>query len=116
MNNKWCLRYGLERGQILEIERDEVAETLKIMACHLSCAMQADVYAVSLRHGLSTPIGWFAHMPVTGAGGVNFYIEANPHDLGAERGFREGRAADIGKTDEQHGRFFGARLAILRYF
>jgi hypothetical protein len=31
-----------------------VAETLKIMACHLSCAMQADVAAVSLRHGLST--------------------------------------------------------------
>jgi hypothetical protein len=25
----------------------------------------------------------------------------NPHDLGAERGFREGRAADIAKTDEQ---------------
>ena len=46
-------------------------------------------------------------MPVTGAGGVNFYIEANPHDLGAERGFREGRAADIANTDEQHGRFSG---------
>jgi hypothetical protein len=77
------------------------------MACHLSCAMQADVYAASLRHGLSTPIGWFAHMPVTGAGGVNVDIEANPHDLGVERGFREGRAADIAKTDEQHGRFSG---------
>ena len=63
-----------------------MAETLKIMACHLSCAMQADVDAVSLCHGLSTPIRWFAHMPVTGAGGVNFDIEANPHDLGAERG------------------------------
>ena len=46
-------------------------------------------------------------MPVTGAGGVNFYIEAHPHDLGAERGFREGRPADIAKTDEQHGRFSG---------
>src|SRR6202035_2446024 len=51
--------------------------------------------AVSLRHGLSTPIRWFAQMPVTGAGGVNFDIEANPHDLGAERGFREGRAAVV---------------------
>jgi hypothetical protein len=99
--------YRLERGQSLEIERDEVAETLKIMACHLSCAMQADVDAVSLCHGLSTPIRWFAQMPVTGAGGVNFYIETNPHDLGAERGFREGRAADIAKTGEQHGRFSG---------
>ena len=46
-------------------------------------------------------------MPVAGAGGVNFDIEADPHDLGAERGFREGRAADIAKTDEQHGRFSG---------
>jgi len=52
-------------------------------------------------------IRWFAHMPVTGAGGVNFYIEAHPHDLGAERGFREGRPADIAKTDEEHGRFRG---------
>ena len=69
--------------------------------------MQADVDAVSLRHGLSTPIRWFAHMPVTGAGGVNFNIEANPHDLGAERGFRERRPANIAKTDEQHGRFSG---------
>ena len=43
-------------------------------------------------------------MPVTGAGGVDFDIEANPHDLGAERGFRERRPADIAKTDEQHGR------------
>ena len=41
-------------------------------------------------------------MPVTDAGGVNFDIEADPYDLGAERGFREGRAADIAKTDEQH--------------
>jgi hypothetical protein len=39
------------------------------------------------------------------AGGVNFYIEAHPHDLGAERGFL--RPADIAKTDEQHGRFSG---------
>jgi hypothetical protein len=31
--------------------------------------MQVDVDAVSLRHGLSAPIWWFAHMPVTGAGG-----------------------------------------------
>ena len=46
-------------------------------------------------------------MPVTGAGGVDFDIEANPHDLGAERGFRERRSADIAKTDEQHGRFSG---------
>ena len=42
--------HRLERGQILEIERDEVAETLKIVACHLSCAMQADVDA-----GIASP-------------------------------------------------------------
>jgi len=69
--------------------------------------MQADVDAISLRHRLSAPIRWFAYMPVTGAGGVNVDIEANPHDLGAERGFRDGRPADIAKTDEQHGRFSG---------
>jgi hypothetical protein len=34
-------------------------------------------------------------------------VVADPHGLGAERGFREGRAADIAKTDEQHGRFSG---------
>ena len=55
-------------------------------------------------------------MPVTGAGGVDFYIEANPHDLGAERGFREGRAADIAKTDEQHGRFSGHVLRSCVFF
>jgi hypothetical protein len=76
--------------------------------------MQADVDAVSLRHGLSTPIRWFAHMPITGAGGVNFYIEAHPHDLGAERGFRERRVADIAKRRTTR-QVFGARLAILRY-
>ena len=84
-----------------------MAEPLKIMACHLSCAMQTDVDAVSLRHRLSAPIRWSADMPVTGAGGVNFDIEADPHDLGAERGFRERRPADIAKTDEQHGSFPG---------
>jgi hypothetical protein len=99
----------------LQIERDEVAETLKITACHLSCAMQADVDAVSLRHGLSAPIRWFAHMPVTGARGVNFYIEAHPHGLGAECGLPRGASGRYCQDRRTARPVFGAHLAILRY-
>jgi Eco57I restriction-modification methylase len=111
--------HRLERGQSLEIDRDDMTEALKILACHLPRAIEADVDAMSIRHGLSAPIRWFAQMPVTDAGGVNFDIEADPYDLGAERDFREGRAADIAKTDEQHGRFSGhvlrSSLVLERY-
>jgi hypothetical protein len=80
------------------------------MACHLPRAIEADVDTISIRHRQSAPIRWFAHMPVAGARGVDFDIEADPHDFGAESGLREGRAADIAKTDEQHGRFSGHYL------
>ena len=40
-----------------------MTEALKILGCHLPCAMQADVDAVLLGHGLSAPIRWFVQMP-----------------------------------------------------
>ncbi len=100
----------LQRGQVLEVQRDNMAEPAKIMGAHLPRAIGADVDAMTKRDCLSPPIRRLADMPVSGSGGIRFRLEPDPGDLDPEGGFGQRRAANIAEADEQDGGLGGHGL------
>jgi hypothetical protein len=100
-------------GQIRFVERNDVIELHKIFGCHKPGAERGDIDPMCTRHGLRPRIGSFAQVPVTRPRAVDRHFDSARLHLAPERGFGEGRPADIPQTDEQDARFHTLSLLPL---
>jgi hypothetical protein len=79
--------HRLKGGEIIEVERHNVAEPAEIVPRYLPRAVSADINAVPLRDGLRSRVWRFAGVPITDACRVNHHVEAEFRSLTPERCF-----------------------------
>jgi hypothetical protein len=75
----------LEVRQILSVETDDVAETVKVVAADLPRAVMINVVALTTSFGAGPRIGRIANMPVASPCRINMPIEPMPRCFKPQR-------------------------------
>jgi hypothetical protein len=96
--------HSLKVGKILNIQRHDMVEPMKIRRRDLARAQMGYIDPVAPGDGRRAAVGRMPNMPVPGSGRIDLDVDPPSLGLGTECSFGQRRTADIPKANEQDGR------------